>query len=160
VRRFAIFLDDGGVMNDNAVRGSQWQRLVAEFFAPRLGGDPAAWAEANKVVATELFQGYVRECFAGPLYGPDVVNTPKEGPRYYTRIFADAGVDPCDAIVVDDFPDALAWARAAGARTAWVRSERGVARDADLALGGLRDLPAALDNLAAGEWRPAAGGTR
>ena len=38
--RRAIFLDDGGVLNDNARRGPQWQRLVGEFFAPRLGGEP------------------------------------------------------------------------------------------------------------------------
>lgn len=60
MRRTAIFLDDGGVMNDNAVRGPQWQRLVAAFFAPRLGGDPAAWAGANRLVATALFADYSR----------------------------------------------------------------------------------------------------
>jgi FMN phosphatase YigB (HAD superfamily) len=49
-----LFLDDGGVLNDNAVRGPQWQRLVGEYFAPRLGGDPAAWAEANRVVMDDL----------------------------------------------------------------------------------------------------------
>ena len=52
--RWALFLDDGNVLNDNAVRGQQWQRLVGEFFSPRLGGTAAAWAEANGVVATQL----------------------------------------------------------------------------------------------------------
>ncbi len=37
----ALFIDDGGVLNDNALRGPQWQRLVAEFFVPALGGDRA-----------------------------------------------------------------------------------------------------------------------
>lgn len=50
-----VFLDDGGVMNDNRVRAPQWQRLVAEFFAPRLGGAPETWSEANRVVAEGLF---------------------------------------------------------------------------------------------------------
>jgi len=45
-----ILLDDGGVLNDNAVRGPQWQRLVARYFAPRLGGSAEAWAEANRRV--------------------------------------------------------------------------------------------------------------
>ena len=45
-----IFIDDGGVMNDNSLRGPQWQRLVGEYLAPRLGGSRAAWAEANKTV--------------------------------------------------------------------------------------------------------------
>ena len=44
----AIFIDDGGVMNDNSLRGPQWQRLVAEYLAPRLGGSCAAWEEANR----------------------------------------------------------------------------------------------------------------
>ncbi len=42
-----IFIDDGGVMNDNALRAVQWRRLVGEFFAPRLGGDQVSWARAN-----------------------------------------------------------------------------------------------------------------
>lgn len=51
-----VFLDDGGVMNDNAIRGPQWQRLLGEFFTPRLGGTREAWAEANFAVITQLFQ--------------------------------------------------------------------------------------------------------
>ena len=31
-----LFLDDGGVMNDNRLRGEQWRRMVAEFFTPIL----------------------------------------------------------------------------------------------------------------------------
>jgi HAD superfamily hydrolase (TIGR01509 family) len=50
-----IFLDDGGVMNDNEVRGVQWRRLVAEFFAPRLGGERGAWSEANRIVAPAVW---------------------------------------------------------------------------------------------------------
>ena len=41
-------------MNLNHLRGPQWQRLVGEFLAPLLGGSPAAWAEANRVVVEEL----------------------------------------------------------------------------------------------------------
>jgi hypothetical protein len=51
-----ILLDDGGVLNDNSVRASQWQRLVGEFFVPIFGGTPAAWAEANRLVAERLFE--------------------------------------------------------------------------------------------------------
>ena len=36
--RLMVFLDDGGVMNDNNERGLQWQRLVSEYFVPLLGG--------------------------------------------------------------------------------------------------------------------------
>jgi HAD superfamily hydrolase (TIGR01509 family) len=42
-----LFIDDGGVMNDNSIRAPQWQQLCGEFLAPRLGGRPEQWAEAN-----------------------------------------------------------------------------------------------------------------
>lgn len=58
----------------------------------------------------------VRDCF-GTLYGPDLVNTLKERPDYYERVFAAAGVTPDDAIVVDDSPWALMRAAQLGART-------------------------------------------
>ncbi|MGH2353995.1 MAG: hypothetical protein ACRDJN_20515, partial [Chloroflexota bacterium] len=58
--RLAIFLDDGGVMNDNQLRGPQWQRLVGEFFPPLLGGVPEAWAQANRSVAERLWDEYTR----------------------------------------------------------------------------------------------------
>lgn len=53
--RLAIFIDDGGVMNDNHLRAPQWQRLVGEFLAPRLGGAPAAWERANRNFTNALF---------------------------------------------------------------------------------------------------------
>lgn len=59
--RWTIFLDDGGVISNNHVRGPQWQRLVGEFFAPRLGGAPEAWAAVNRVVAERLFAEYERD---------------------------------------------------------------------------------------------------
>jgi HAD superfamily hydrolase (TIGR01509 family) len=53
--RLVVFLDDGGVLSDNRRRGPQWQQLVAAFFAPRLGGEATAWAQANHLVATAFF---------------------------------------------------------------------------------------------------------
>ncbi len=210
-----IFLDDGGVMNDNRLRGSQWQRMVAEFFVPILGGTPTAWAKANRIVldgilapaawqarlradpdypgfdhryqvdwlhrmchhvgvaapaeaeSVELahqavasivrrvhaaypgaiqairmlhargllrhtasgkssreLAGYleamgVRDCFCR-LFGPDLINSHKAGPEFYTRLLADAGVDPHQALVVDDSPAALRWAAQLGAKTVLV----------------------------------------
>lgn len=45
-----LFVDDGGVLNDNERRAPEWRRLIGEFFAPRLGGTPGAWAAANAAV--------------------------------------------------------------------------------------------------------------
>jgi FMN phosphatase YigB (HAD superfamily) len=44
-----VFLDNGGVITDNSRRGSQYRRLVGEFFVPRFGGTLEAWAAANMV---------------------------------------------------------------------------------------------------------------
>ena len=45
---YTLFIDDGGVLSDNSRRAPEWRRLIAEFFPPRLGGEPEAWAEANR----------------------------------------------------------------------------------------------------------------
>ncbi|MFW9818355.1 MAG: HAD family hydrolase, partial [Candidatus Thorarchaeota archaeon] len=42
-----IFFDDGNTLNDNKIRGRQWQRLIGEYFSPRYGGTPESWGEAN-----------------------------------------------------------------------------------------------------------------
>ena len=42
---YAIFFDDGGVMNDNRLRGIQWQKMIGEYFSPKYGGEPYKWAE-------------------------------------------------------------------------------------------------------------------
>ena len=53
-----IFLDNGGVMNDNSLRDPQEQRLMGEFMAPRLGGEPRAWAEAYVNCSEEALKLY------------------------------------------------------------------------------------------------------
>src|SRR5258705_1453648 len=42
-------------MNDNEVRGPQWQRLVGEYFPSILGGTPEAWADANRAYTELMF---------------------------------------------------------------------------------------------------------
>ena len=105
---------------------------------------------ASSADSAEL-EGYlegmeVRQCF-GRLYGPDLVNTIKEGPLYYTRIFADAGVEPAHALVVDDNPLVTGWAAAAGAWTARIGIPRGDWPEPHLQLTSLADLPDALPRL-------------
>ena len=83
----------------------------------------------------------VRDCFQRRLYGPDLIDTFKAGPAFYERIFADAGVDPASALVVDDLPHALAWARQAGARTVLVGAALAAEEEADIHIAGLAELP-------------------
>ena len=49
-----LFLDDGGVLSDNERRATQWRAHVGEFLARELGGDPAAWQEANRLALARL----------------------------------------------------------------------------------------------------------
>ena len=41
---FSIFFDDGGVMNDNILRGIQWQKMIGDFFSPKYGGESHKWS--------------------------------------------------------------------------------------------------------------------
>jgi HAD superfamily hydrolase (TIGR01509 family) len=85
----------------------------------------------------------VRPCF-GHLYGTDLVDAPKSGAAFYTRICANAGVAPAEALVVDDNPLVLTWAAAAGARTVLIGSPTDIYPPSDLVLPTLAALPSAL----------------
>jgi FMN phosphatase YigB (HAD superfamily) len=203
-----VFLDDGGVLNDNERRAPEWRRLLGEFFVPSLGGTAAGWETANMAVIEDILrdwqalqaseaevpidwfplqderwlrgmcervgvpvpadiigvaragQRYVMEHIdcafpdAAPalralkhsgltlhmassglsyhlepylrrmgvvelfdtLYGPDFAGAHKTSRRYYDGIIAHSGVDPDEAIVVDDNAQPLEWAASAGFR--------------------------------------------
>ena len=85
----------------------------------------------------------VRACF-GRLYGPDLIDTLKEGPEYYERIFADLGIAAADALVVDDSPRATRWAAQVGARTMLVSSSPHPETGTTPRLKSLAELPALL----------------
>ena len=55
----AVFLDDGGVLNDNGLRGPEWLRLIGEFMPARLGGTPRQWADANRDVFPRVWSDLV-----------------------------------------------------------------------------------------------------
>jgi len=48
-------------MNENSRRGAQWHALLGEFFVPRLGGTPAAWATSNVGAAERSWQRQLAE---------------------------------------------------------------------------------------------------
>jgi HAD superfamily hydrolase (TIGR01509 family) len=85
----------------------------------------------------------VRHCI-GRLYGADLINTFKQGPQYYARLFADAGVRPEEALVVDDSADALGWASQLGARTVLIGSSLHPPTGTTPRLESLAELPAFL----------------
>jgi len=85
----------------------------------------------------------VRHCF-GRLYGADLINTFKEGPAYYRRLFADVGIQPAEALVVDDSPQAINWAAQPGAKTVLVRTASHPEHVGIPRIGSLAQLPAFL----------------
>jgi len=85
----------------------------------------------------------VRHYFGRP-YGADLINAFKQEPQYFERIFADSGVRPTEALVVDDSAQALRWARQVGARTILVSSSLPPEQDTIPHIGSLTELPAWL----------------
>ena len=57
---FALFLDDGGVLNDNGLRGPEWLRLIGEFMPARMGGTTERWARADEVVFPQVWEDLQR----------------------------------------------------------------------------------------------------
>jgi HAD superfamily hydrolase (TIGR01509 family) len=78
------------------------------------------------------------------VYGSDLVNTWKFGPEYYRAVLADSGVDPHRAAVVDDQPNAIAWARESGLRTFRVERRSGEEFD-DAVARTFDEVAAAID---------------
>ncbi len=208
-----LFLDDGGVLNDNGLRGPEWLRLVGEFMPARMGGTAEQWSSANRTVFPRVWEellkrlptfanhqefqqtyatdwmsamcthvgvtpppggdavtlyrelsvyvaerassaidgaadavlslhraGYtlytasgtaswelrgimanmgIGEAFSG-LYGPDLVDHVKYGPAFYKKVFAQAGVAPGSALVIESDPECCRWASEAGAKAVWI----------------------------------------
>jgi HAD superfamily hydrolase (TIGR01509 family) len=90
------------------------------------------------------FEGLgVRHCFRR-LYGADLINTFKEGPEYYARLFADVGVQPEETLVVDDSADATRWAARLGTRMALISASPHSETGATPRLASLAELPGFL----------------
>jgi beta-phosphoglucomutase-like phosphatase (HAD superfamily) len=60
-QQFRLFIDDGGVLNDNRIRGGEWLRLIGEFMPARLGGTPEQWAIANSAVFPQVWADLTRQ---------------------------------------------------------------------------------------------------
>ena len=85
----AVFLDDGGVLNDNERRAPEWRRLLGQFFAPRFGGTEAAWGEANQTVYSEIWKDFEAARAGGAELGPAWF--PQQDHRWLTGMFDRVG---------------------------------------------------------------------
>ncbi|TMC20079.1 MAG: HAD family hydrolase [Chloroflexi bacterium] len=99
-----------------------------------------ASAESSHDLTRHLKSMGVHDCF-GRLYGPDLIDTFKESASYYERIFADLGIAPAHALIVDDSPHAIRWATEVGAKTVLVCDTPPPQTQATLHIRSLAELP-------------------
>jgi phosphoglycolate phosphatase-like HAD superfamily hydrolase len=85
----AVFFDLDGVILDPARTGAEWERLVGEFFAPRLGGSAADWALANRRIVPGLFEVYVQ-----PVDGDPSITEAQYGLAWVRGLCRELGVTP------------------------------------------------------------------
>ena len=85
-----VFLDDGGVLNDNERRAPGWRRLLGEFFAPRFGGTPRAWGDANWTIFSEILGDWSHAQQSHTPLAPDWFAQQDE--RWLTGMFERVGV--------------------------------------------------------------------
>jgi len=123
-----VFLDDGGVLNDNERRAPEWRRLLGEFFAPRFGATEQAWGAANMIVIREIWSDWELARAGGTELGPDWF--PQQDERWLSGMFERVGLPvPADidgtvrasrahvmARIDCAFPEAAAAVRAIHAR--------------------------------------------
>ena len=79
-------------MNDNKLRGLQWQKMIGDYFSPKYGGEPFMWAEANFDFINEIVKEYQEFVGKGDLvdyhtYYSDFIN------RWITSMFNHVGVE-------------------------------------------------------------------
>jgi FMN phosphatase YigB (HAD superfamily) len=103
----------------------------------------ASGQESQYLIAALMGAGI--ESYTESKFGPDLIDCAKEGPEYFERMFAATGVDPKEALVVDDFPPVIEWALQTGAKV--IQSRLSVERHHDTVPGvaavltDLRALP-------------------
>lgn len=111
---------------------AQLAREVLDWGAPRIDAAFPAAAEAVRTLRRAGFrlflasagdamtlQGYlegmgISDCIERP-YGIDLAGVAKASPEFFRAVFSDAGIDPAEAVVVDDRSETVVWAEEAGA---------------------------------------------
>ena len=235
---FAIFFDDGGVLNDNRIRGKHWKTFVGEYYSKRFGGIPEKWGQANQKLIYSLFlreekvkfgdynsfyndfkkkmvtgmfretgnrvpedinyievfnaatqyvipkvrsaipgaidsikelysRGFILYTAAGAIstemkmylkamgviqyfrefYGPDLINTWKFKPEFYTAIFKHSKVDATKAIIIEDRPRCLENALKAGTNVIQACITGEYKPQFPFYIENMKDLPIVIDNL-------------
>ncbi|KAF9907360.1 hypothetical protein EC991_011009 [Linnemannia zychae] len=84
---------------------------------------PLTASQATTDISLEEAAAVVVKPVFTKLYGPDLIQCHKGSSEFYKRIFEDSGVDPREAVIVDDKEYILAWAKVHGARTVMISTK-------------------------------------
>ncbi len=136
-REFGVYVSrNGDAELDDA---ASVVRSLAHRYDLHLATGHASWSAEAVLERIGL-----RDAF-GVLCGPDLVGVRKRSPLFYPRLFELAGVAASEAVVVDDEPQQLARAVAAGARTVLVHGSEPWPDGARIA--NIAELPATIAKL-------------
>lgn len=127
------------MLNDNERRAPQWRTLLGEYFTPRLGGTPAAWADANIGAAERSWRRQLAEMKAAGATGGVDAFTRADRSRWLAEMCDQVGVptprDPeamavaAHAFVTErvhaDIPGAIGMIRALASRGLTLHSATG-----------------------------------
>jgi len=153
-----------GLMHERAIDADEYLRFVhcfdvAEILAP----DPALQAmlariPLPKVSMTNAPTAHahavldrlgVRDCFLRVYALEQLDYVPKPLPEAFATVLEDLAAAPADCILVEDSPPNLATARALGMRTVHVAEGAASAPGAEVTIGSILELEAALARLEA-----------
>jgi HAD superfamily hydrolase (TIGR01509 family) len=116
--------------------------LASRWALHTATGNPSRRVEA-------YFEGMGTRALLGVPAGPDLVGIWKAAPEFYERLFALAGVDPGNAVVVDDSAGQLELAASRGAHTILVDARGDEdATGFDATVRVIDDVPAAVEEVA------------
>jgi FMN phosphatase YigB (HAD superfamily) len=119
---------------DEAVR-----RLARDRVLYTASGTPS-W-ELAYILSARSIEGLFRT-----LYGPDLLNVPKQYLLFYERLFKYSGADPKASLLVDDSAEQLALARKLDVRSVLV-SETAQSEPGIPVIRSLAELPGIIDKL-------------
>ena len=88
-------------------------------------------------------EGYFHDQY----YGPDLINEGKLSPQFYKKLFQDVGINPSQAIVVDDNPFFLEYARDVGAKIIQSNINGSKKKVADYVIIDFREIPDVIDKI-------------
>ncbi|KAF9979311.1 hypothetical protein BGZ73_000005 [Actinomortierella ambigua] len=92
----AIFLDSGGVINNNDIRAPQWVHNLSNVMPPLFGGTPKHWGESNRRFSAKVFEVSYWNAFVARY------NSFEEFDRAYNLLWLEMMAETADELLLQD----------------------------------------------------------